>query len=45
MVRSKIIHAASQGDQARPSMLAWRVHEFGAPEIMKLEQCLGPLRA
>ncbi len=42
MVRSKIVHAAANGDQARPSMLAWRVHEFGPPDVMKLEQVVRP---
>ena len=42
MVRSKIGHAAANGDQARPSMLAWRVHEFGPPDVMKLEQVVRP---
>ena len=42
MVRSKIVHAAANGDQARPSMLAWRVHEFGPPDVMKFEQVVRP---
>ena len=41
MVRSEIIHAA-KGQQARASMLAWRVHEFGPPDVMKLEQVARP---
>ena len=40
-MRNRIIHAVN-GDQAHPSMLAWRVHEFGAPDVMKLEQVVRP---
>ena len=41
MVRSEIIHAAN-GEQARPSMLTWRVHEFGPSDVMKFEQVVRP---
>jgi NADPH:quinone reductase-like Zn-dependent oxidoreductase len=29
-------------DQPQPSMLAWRVHEFGPPEVMRLEHVPRP---
>ena len=41
MVRSEIIHAGN-GQQARASMMAWRVHEFGPPDVMKFERVLRP---
>ena len=36
------MQSAANRDQARPSMLAWRVHEFGPPDVMKLEQVVRP---
>lgn len=41
MVRNESIHAGN-GQQARASMLAWRVHEFGPPDVMKFEQVVRP---
>jgi NADPH:quinone reductase-like Zn-dependent oxidoreductase len=29
-------------DQTRPSMMAWRIHEFGPPDVMRLEQVPRP---
>ena len=29
-------------DQTHPSMMAWRVHEFGPPNVMRFEQVLRP---
>jgi hypothetical protein len=37
MASSSIVHQANE-DQAHPSMMAWRVHEFGPPNVMRFEQ-------
>ena len=29
-------------DQAHSSMMAWRVHEFGPPSVMRFERVLRP---
>jgi len=29
-------------DQTHSSMMAWRVHEFGPPNVMRFEQVLRP---
>ncbi|MGC4054434.1 MAG: NADP-dependent oxidoreductase [Paludibaculum sp.] len=31
-------HQSSGVDQVQSSMMAWRVHEFGTPDVMRLEQ-------
>jgi len=31
-------------DQTHSSMMAWHVHEFGPPNVMRFEQVLRPLR-
>jgi NADPH:quinone reductase-like Zn-dependent oxidoreductase len=37
MTTHSIVHDANQ-DQSQPSMMAWRVHEFGLPETMQFER-------
>src|SRR4029453_14392189 len=32
----------ADGDRTLPSMMAWRVHEFGAPEVMRFERIARP---
>jgi NADPH:quinone reductase-like Zn-dependent oxidoreductase len=32
----------TDGDRTLPSMMAWRVHEFGAPEVMRFERIARP---
>ena len=41
MPPGKIVHQANE-DQTRPSMLAWRVHEFEPPNVMRFEQVVRP---
>jgi NADPH:quinone reductase-like Zn-dependent oxidoreductase len=41
MAPSSIVHQAN-GDQPQPSILAWRVHEFGSPDVMRFERVLRP---
>jgi NADPH:quinone reductase-like Zn-dependent oxidoreductase len=41
MPPSSIVHQAN-GDQPQPSMLAWRVHKFGSPDVMRFERVLRP---
>lgn len=41
MTPGSIVHQASE-DQAHSSMMAWRVHEFGPPNVMLLERVLRP---
>src|SRR5260370_5289879 len=41
MASSSIIHQANE-DQTHPSMMAWRVHEFGPPDVMRFERVLRP---
>jgi NADPH:quinone reductase-like Zn-dependent oxidoreductase len=41
MASSSIVDQANE-DQAHPSMKAWRVHEFGPPDIMRFEQVPRP---
>jgi NADPH:quinone reductase-like Zn-dependent oxidoreductase len=41
MASSSIIHQANE-DQTHPSMTAWRVHEFGPPNVMRFERVLRP---
>lgn len=41
MVSSSIVHQANE-DQTHPSMMAWRVHEFGPPNVMRFERVLRP---
>jgi NADPH:quinone reductase-like Zn-dependent oxidoreductase len=36
-----IVHQANE-DQSQPSMMAWRVHEFGSPDVMRFERVLRP---
>jgi NADPH:quinone reductase-like Zn-dependent oxidoreductase len=36
-----IVHQANE-DQSKPSMMAWRVHEFGSPDVMRFERVLRP---
>ena len=41
MAPSSSVHEANE-DQTHPSMMAWRVHEFGPPNVMKFEKVLRP---
>jgi len=41
MAPSSIVHQANE-DQARSSMMAWRVHEFGPPSVMRFERVPRP---
>ena len=41
MVLSSIVHQAHE-DQTHSSMMAWRVHEFGPPDVMRFERVLRP---
>src|SRR5919106_4023263 len=41
MAPSSIVHQANE-DQTHPSMMAWRVHEFGPPNVMRFERVLRP---
>src|SRR4029450_10773402 len=38
---SSIAHQGNE-DHARSSMMAWRVHEFGPPDVMRFERILRP---
>src|SRR3954468_18741104 len=41
MTLSSIVHQAHE-DQTHSSMMAWRVHEFGPPNVMRFERVLRP---
>src|ERR1700733_5971484 len=41
MAASSIVHQANE-DQTPLSMMAWRVHEFGAPDVMRFERVQVP---
>ena len=41
MTPSSIVHQANE-DQTHSSMMAWRVHEFGPPDVMRFERVLRP---
>src|SRR4030088_3345084 len=41
MEPSSIVHQAND-DQTHSSMMAWRVHEFGPPNVMRFEQVPRP---
>jgi NADPH:quinone reductase-like Zn-dependent oxidoreductase len=41
MTPSSIVHQTNE-DQTHPSMMAWRVHEFGPPDVMRFERVLRP---
>ena len=41
MAPSSIVHQANE-DQTHSSMMAWRVHEFGPPDVMRFERVLRP---
>lgn len=41
MAPSGIAHQGSE-DHTHPSMMAWRVHAFGPPEVMRFERILRP---
>ena len=41
MTLSSIIHQAHE-DQTHSSMMAWRVHEFGPPKVMRFERVPRP---
>jgi NADPH:quinone reductase-like Zn-dependent oxidoreductase len=41
MASSSIVDQANE-DQAHPSMMAWRVREFGPPNFMRFEQVPRP---
>jgi NADPH:quinone reductase-like Zn-dependent oxidoreductase len=41
MPPSSIVHQAHE-DQTHSSMMAWRVHEFGPPTVMRFERVLRP---
>jgi NADPH:quinone reductase-like Zn-dependent oxidoreductase len=41
MPPSSIVHQAN-GDQSQVSMLAWRVHAFGSPDVMRFERIARP---
>jgi hypothetical protein len=41
MTASSIVHHADE-DLTSSSMMAWRVHEFGPPSVMKFERVLRP---
>ena len=41
MAPSSIVHQAND-DQTHSSMMAWRVHEFGPPNVMRFERVLRP---
>ena len=42
MASSGINHQADE-DPTRPTMMAWRVHQFGPPEVMKFERIPRPV--
>jgi NADPH:quinone reductase-like Zn-dependent oxidoreductase len=41
MAPSSIVHQANEGE-THLSMMAWRVHEFGPPNVMRFERVLRP---
>ena len=41
MASSSIVHRSNE-DQTHSSMMAWRVHEFGPPNVMRFERVLRP---
>ena len=41
MTPSSIVHEANE-NQSPSSMMAWRVHEFGPPDVMRFEQVPRP---
>ena len=41
MTPSSVVHQAHD-DQTHSSMMAWRVHEFGPPNVMRFERVLRP---
>ena len=41
MVPSSIVHQVNE-DQTHSSMMAWRLHEFGPPTVMRFERVLRP---
>jgi NADPH:quinone reductase-like Zn-dependent oxidoreductase len=41
MASNSIVHQADE-DQTQSSMMAWRVHEFGPPDIMRFERIFRP---
>jgi NADPH:quinone reductase-like Zn-dependent oxidoreductase len=41
MTSTSIVHQADE-DQTLSSMMAWRVHEFGPPNVMRFERVLRP---
>ena len=41
MTPSSIVHQADE-DQTHSSMMAWRVHEFGPPDVMRFERVPRP---
>lgn len=41
MAPGSSVHLANE-DRARPPMMAWRVHQFGAPDVMRFEQVPRP---
>jgi hypothetical protein len=41
MAPSSIVHQANE-KQSPSSMMAWRVHEFGPPDVMRFERVLRP---
>src|SRR3954470_8134507 len=41
MAPSSIVHPANE-DQSPSSMMAWRVHEFGPPNVMRFERVFRP---
>jgi NADPH:quinone reductase-like Zn-dependent oxidoreductase len=41
MSPGSIAHQANE-DHAQPSMMAWRVHEFGSPDVMRFERISRP---
>src|SRR3954453_16558032 len=41
MTLSSIVHQAHE-DQTHSSMMAWRVHEFGPPDVMRFERVPRP---
>lgn len=41
MVSSSIVHQANE-DQTHASMMVWRIHEFGPPDVMRFERVPRP---
>jgi len=42
MAPSSNVHSANE-DQTHSSMMAWRVHEFGPPDVMRFERVPRPI--